>query len=62
VNTCQRCHVTDRPDRLRWSLVNRLRESIHDGRPHEGPAYDHQVRCRDKAACEERVRHQREIE
>jgi hypothetical protein len=56
VNTCERCGITDRPDRLRLSLVNLAREAVRDGRQYDGPDYAHQVRCRDKDACEERVR------
>jgi len=58
--SCTRCGVEDRPDRLRLSLVNLEREARQDGRPYDGPAYDHAVRCRDRAACAERVRRSKE--
>jgi hypothetical protein len=56
VSTCTRCNQTDRPDRFRLSLVNLAREARHEGRTHVGPDYSHELRCRDREACDRRVR------
>ena len=59
-STCTRCHLTDRPDRFRMSLVNLAREAVHDGSHHTGHDYAFLIRCTDREACSERVRRQRE--
>lgn len=57
---CTRCHATDRPDRFRLSLVNHVREAREDGRPFTPPYFGHELRCRDREACRERVQANRE--
>lgn len=56
---CERCGNTDTRE-LRVSLVNLEREARHDGREYDGPPYSHEVRCKDKAACERRYLASRE--
>lgn len=55
-NTCGRCGIEERPDRLRMALVNLVREAREDGHEHDGPPYAHAVRCRDREACKARAK------
>lgn len=57
MKTCGRCGAVDSiGTHVRMALVNVEREAHQDGKEHEGPQWDHGLRCVDKDACRARVK------